>query len=145
MSDSRTRIWFASFVLVVFCLGLGAGVLIGTHMRPGPPFRREGPFAGPPGPDGGRGRGGPPPELLLERLDAELQLSVDQEARIKTVLEARRERLDTLQRDVRDRFEHEQRELRDEIRAVLTPEQQPKFDKWIEQEGARGRRGRGRF
>jgi hypothetical protein len=141
MSDNRMRIWFATFVLVVFCIGLGAGVMIGTQIRPGPPFRREGPFPGP----GGRGPGGPPPEVLLERLDSELQLTPDQHGRVKTVLDARRERLDRLQREIRGRFENEQRELRDEIRAVLTPEQQPKFDRWIEQEEARGRRGRGRF
>ena len=39
-----------------------------------------------------------------------------------------------MQREVRERFEAEQRSLRDEIRKVLTPEQQQKFE---EREGAR--------
>ena len=32
MSDSRVRIWFSLFVLVVFCVGLAGGVLVDRAM-----------------------------------------------------------------------------------------------------------------
>jgi Spy/CpxP family protein refolding chaperone len=41
------------------------------------------------------------------------------------------------------RAEQEQRDLRAEIRKVLTPEQQQRFDRWLEA-APRGRGGRGR-
>ncbi len=130
MSDRRMRVWFALFVLAVFGVGLASGILIGRRMI-GPAFE------GPGGPFGmGRGRGpgaavGLRPGALLQRLTDELQLTPDQQAQVKEVLATRRARLEQLQRDVRDRFEREQQSLRDEIRKVLTPEQQDKFEKWI--------------
>ncbi|HEX2453698.1 MAG TPA: hypothetical protein VHI99_08345 [Vicinamibacterales bacterium] len=138
MSDNRVRVWFSLFVLAVFCLGLAAGVVIGRRMVgfPGPPF---GPgFGGP-----GRGRGGPPPERLVERLTSELQLNADQRTQIDAILKARRQKLEDLQHDVHARFEREQQELRDEIRKVLTPDQQQHFDKLMQDEPrGPGRRGR---
>jgi Spy/CpxP family protein refolding chaperone len=141
MSDSRLRIWFSLFVLAVFCVGLAGGVLIGRRMHVDRPFDRG--FRGPrdfgPGPMGGR-PGGPMREMLLERLTRELDLTADQQTRIEAALTASRARLDTLQRDVHDRFETEQRSLRDEIRKILSPQQQDKFDR-MEKEG-RGRFGK---
>jgi Spy/CpxP family protein refolding chaperone len=140
MSDSRVRIWFSLFVLAVFCVGLAGGVLIGrwtsidrAALRALRPPREFGP-----GPMGGR-PGVPPPGMLLERLTRDLELTPDQRTQIEGVLAARRSRLDALQQDVHARFEAEQRSLRDEIRKVLTPEQQEKFDK----QAAESRRGFG--
>src|SRR6478609_8792547 len=105
MSDNRSRVWFALFVLAVFCVGLATGVLLGRRMI-GPPDGAPGVFAGGPlpGPPGGR-RGGPPPGILLERLSRDLSLSEDQRSRISVVLKASRERLDQFQQETRDRFE----------------------------------------
>ena len=142
MSDNRPRIWFALFVLAVFCVGLASGVLLGRRMirPPGPPFREFG--VGGPLP-GGR-RGGPPPGLLLDRLNRELTLTPDQRERIDVVLKASRERLDQFQQDTRARFEQEQHALRDEIRKVLTAEQQQRFDRWMDENPPRGPGRRGR-
>jgi Spy/CpxP family protein refolding chaperone len=140
MADSRMRIWFALFVLAVFCFGAAAGILIGMRMdRSDVPWRRL------PGADRAAGlRGGPgagpPPQVLLERLTRELDLDQSQREQIRTVLEASRGRVIALQRDVRGRFDDEQRTLREEIRKVLTPEQQEKFERTLE----RRPRGRGR-
>jgi Spy/CpxP family protein refolding chaperone len=142
MADSRMRLWFALFVLAVFCLGGAVGMFIGARMdrfdRPGRLAGSIGPGPGG-GPRGGPG-GGPPPDVLIERLTRELDLDATQRDQIGAVLKASRERVGVLQREVRTQFDDEQRTLREEIRKVLTPEQQERFDQSLE----RGRRGRGR-
>jgi len=122
MSDNRARIWFALFVLAVFCLGAGTGILIGRNMGPPPfaPFPLHG------------GRGGPPLPMLLDRLTSELQLDATQTSQIKSIMDQRRGRLEQVHRDARERFEKEQGELHDAIRAVLRPDQQQKFDRFLE-------------
>jgi hypothetical protein len=142
MSDSRPRIWFSLFVLVVFCVGLASGVLLGRRMI-GPPARLFGDFGGPPALAGGR-RGGPPPGILLDRLNRQLSLTEDQRARIDVVLKASRERLDEFQQDTHNRLDREQHALREQIRKELTAEQQQKFDRWIEENPPRGPGRRGR-
>jgi hypothetical protein len=151
MSDNRVRIWFSLFVLAVFCVGMAGGVLLGRSIGRRPyldrPFDRGGPRAasdvGGSGPGSGVGRrgGGPPPRVLVDRLTSELDLTAEQRTKIEEVLTARRTRLETVQREVRERFDAEQRSLRDEIRSVLTPEQQQKFDKNQQERGRFGRRG----
>jgi hypothetical protein len=139
-ADNRQRIWFAIFVLTVFCTGLASGVFIGRRMMPPvglvpqfPPF--FGAFA----------PGMPPPgTLMLDRLTEVLQLTPSQRQQLDVVLKSSRERAMAQQQDVRTRFEADQRRLRDEIRTILTPEQQVRFERWLEQ-APRGRGfGRGR-
>lgn len=155
MSDNRARIWFSSFVLVVFCLGGAGGFFVGRHAPPGPFFaagapRGPGPdglgFGGPgaPGPGrGGRGRGGSPlfgrgggppslPPDLVNRLASELQLDAAQQDQVKQILDDRRDRLEAVHREARERFDKEQRDLHAAIRAVLRPEQQARFDKFLD-------------
>ena len=105
---------------------------------------------------GGPGRAGPvaladqvdpvgaaadPPRMLVERLAGELSLTSEQRTKVEEILTARRARLETVQREVRERFDTEQQGLRDEIRAVLTPDQQQKFDANERERGRFGRRG----
>lgn len=142
MSDNRTRIWFALFVLAVLAVGLAAGVMVGRRIVP-PPRAFDGPgLAGP----GGRGPGGgrpPSAARLIDRLDRELDLTDEQRAIIERIFESRREPLERTQREMRERMEREQRELQAEIRKVLTADQQPKFERWLEQDRGRGRGRRG--
>lgn len=142
MPDSRP-IWFSSFVLVVFCLGGIAGWRLGTHM---PPPRPDGPGAvgifggrGGPGRGGGpplfgRGPGGPPPlpPDIVNRLSSELELDAPQRDQLKKILDDRRDRLEAVHREARERFDKEQRDLHAAIRLVLRPEQQVKFDKFLD-------------
>jgi Spy/CpxP family protein refolding chaperone len=144
MSDNRTRVWFSLFVLAVFCVGLAGGVLIGRRLLPRAAFDRS--FRPPPGDfrgPMGEGRGGaPPPGRLVERLSRDLELTADQKTKIEAILASRRPRLDALQQDARANFDAEQQGLRDEIRTVLTPDQQKKFDeREKELRGRFGRRG----
>ena len=139
MPDSRP-IWFSTFVLVVFCLGGIAGWLLGTHVpppRPGGPGifggrGRPGPLGGPP--PFSRGPGGPgalPPEIV-NRLSSELDLDSPQREQVKKILDDRRDRFEAVHRDARERFDKEQRDLHAAIRAVLRPEQQVKFDRFLD-------------
>jgi Spy/CpxP family protein refolding chaperone len=57
---------------------------------------------------------------------------------VEGVLKSRRERLNQMQHDVRERFDREQQELRAEIRKILTPEQQQKYDRLIQEAPQRG-------
>jgi hypothetical protein len=139
MSDNRARAWFATFVLAVFCLGGAIGFVLGTRMPPGP----GGPGRGFLGQRGGPGRGGPPfargplgapplPPDLVDRLSHDLQLDAAQQDRVKRILEERRDRFEQVHREARERFEKEQRDLHAAIRAVLHPDQQQKFDQFLE-------------
>lgn len=144
MPDSRARIWFALFVLVIFCSGGAGGFILGRHAPP----RFGGPgapgfFGGRGGPGGpgrgglgpfGRGPGGPPPlpPDLVNRLSHELELDAAQQAQVTKILEERRDRFDQVHREARERFEAEQRELHVAIRGVLRPDQQQKFDVFLD-------------
>lgn len=143
MTDSRTKIWFSLFVLAVFSAGIAAGVILDRQFAPGPRFGPPGRLGPPPGGPGGRG-GPPPPDRLIERLDRELDLTDEQVAGIRKIFDDRRGPLERMQRDMRDRMEQEQRELRDALTQLLTPEQRPRFDKWLESEPRGFGRGRGR-
>ena len=139
MPDSRAKIWFALFVLVIFCAGTAAGIVVGRRMGPPPPrgFDIFGPGPGGPGGRGGRGvlgRGEPgaPPTLppdIIGRLSRELQLDDPQQAQLRKILDDRRDRLEQVHREARDRFDREQRELHDAIRGILRPDQQQTFDR----------------
>ena len=144
MHDSRARIWFALFVLAVFCFGGAAGFVVGRHPPPFPGW--AGDPVGPEGrgPAGGR-NGGPPfgrgfgragvpagiPPPMAARLASELGLDADQRARMQTILEERRRRFEQVHREARDRFETEQRDLQAAIRAILRPDQIERFDRFM--------------
>ena len=80
--------------------------------------------------------------MLVERLGRDLDLTAEQRAKIDTILADGRARLETLQHDARQRFDEAGRGLRAQIREVLTPEQQRKFDEQTAAgRGPFGRRG----
>ena len=142
MNDRGMRVWFAAFVLVVFCTGVGAGIVLDRLLgpRPGGPMALGpgpgGPFADPPGRGRGGRDGGPPPlDRLTDALAAELGLSAAQRTGLDALLRAQRDRLDAVRRESQGRFEAEQKLIRDEIRKMLTPEQQPRFDAWLAKMG----------
>jgi hypothetical protein len=132
MSDNRARLWFALFVLAVFCLGAASGILVGRRMGP-PPFG-PGAWRGRGGPAAfeGPGRGGPPMSIMVDRLTSDLQLDTAQTEQVRTIMKQRRDRLEQVHQEARERFEKEQRELHDAIRAILRPDQQQKFDRFLE-------------
>jgi len=151
MTDTRARIWFSLFVLAVFCVGGGMGFIVGRHAPPlpgeprgafdrGPDGRGPRPFFGP-----GR-RGGPPPfgrgagpagapplpPDLVGRLSTELQLDSTQQDQVKKILDEHRAHLDQVHREAREKFDKEQEELQNAVRGVLHPDQQDKFQRFLE-------------
>ena len=136
MNPNRMRLWAGIFVIVVFSAGLAAGFALRPWVDPDPP--RGGRF---------RGRGEPPPsvrmtERLLDRLDADAELSDDQRRRLREVFEARRLRFREISEGVREQFEAERAQMNAEIAAILTAEQMEVFESRI----VRMRRDRsGRF
>lgn len=148
MSDNRARIWFATFVLVVFCLGGVIGFRVGTHMpmsRPGgsgPGMFSRGGGPGRGGPPFGRGQMPPLPPELVGELSRELELDAAQQDQVKKILEQRRDRFDQVHRDAQARFEQEQRDLHAAIRGVLREDQQQRFEQFLDSRRGRGRGGR---
>ena len=138
MSGASTRVWVGLFVLVVFVAGLAAGVTVGPWISQGPPrgFRPAAPPGGP-----------PPPrmtERLLDRIAADLDLTVEQDRQLRDVFETRRRRLRAINQEVRGRFEAEQAQMNAEIAVILTPEQMTVFDEIVRmRQDRRGPRGRG--
>lgn len=152
MPDNRVRIWFALFVLVIFCLGGAGGFILARHLPPFPegPGARGGPAVGPGfgrgrgggrgdslppfgrGP-GARGPGGPaglPPEVA-GRLADQLELDEAQRTQFRKVLDDHRAKFEQVHREARERFDGEQRELQQAIRAILRPNQVQRFDEFV--------------
>lgn len=139
MTGRRATVWFAVFALVVFVSGLATGILIDRWVVPqGPVF-----------PMARAMRGGPNPERLANRLTRELSLTAEQRTRVKDIFDRRREGVrrmhQELRSDARRRFQSEQAGLREELRRVLTPEQQAKFDALVNEGPERLWPGPGRW
>jgi hypothetical protein len=150
------RVWIATFVALVFTIGVLAGIVVerswlhpafvggrGGPQRfggPGDPGRGPDGRGGPDGRDGrdGRGRGvgrggpmfGPPPQQYVEDLSKEVKLADAQQAEVLKLLEAQETRLRSLQEESRKVFISEQESLQNKIAALLTPEQAKVFREW---------------
>jgi hypothetical protein len=154
------RVWIATFIGLVFSIGVLTGVVVErvwlgqTVVRgPGGQIRGSGPGGpgrngGGPGRGAGAGRGGPvfgpPPQQYVADLSNEVQLTESQRADILALLEAQEGRLRTLQDEARKVFLAEQDALHDEIAALLTPDQAAAFRAWVTTRTGRGGRGQGR-
>ncbi len=74
---------------------------------------------------------------LLDQFSSELKLTPDQRDKVAAILEAKRQKIETLRAEMRPRFEQIRISTSAEIRQLLTPEQQQRFDvlqaKWDQQ------------
>jgi protein CpxP len=120
-------------VLTILALGLVAGAPIASAQDQTPPPQ------GPKGPDGGGGgRGGRfmvPPEERVKQLDEALKLTDDQKTKITALLKTQQEKMAPLMADQSMSREDRRAKMmeigkttQDGIKALLTPEQQTKFD-----------------
>jgi Spy/CpxP family protein refolding chaperone len=129
VNEKHLRAWFAVFVVAVFMAGIGAGLILDRYL--GPPRATRTGFV-PLGAPAGRGAGGGlGPAMMTHRLAAELDLTGDQQKQIDEIFARRRQHLEQIRGEVRAKFETEQTGLRNEIRKVLTPDQQKRFEQWL--------------
>ena len=79
-------------------------------------------------------------ERLAARLASELQLTSEQQAKVEAALASNRERAREFWRESQTSYETLRKEFRQDIRALLTPEQQVRFDEMIQRDDERRRR-----
>ncbi len=72
----------------------------------------------------------------FERMRRELNLTDQQTATVRTILDETRNEYRALRTELRPRFEEPRLKARSRIRALLTPEQQQKFDAMVAQQDA---------
>ena len=72
----------------------------------------------------------------FERMRTELNLTDQQTTAVRAILDETRNEYRTLRKELRPRFEEPRTKARSRIRALLTPEQQQKFDAMIVQQDA---------
>jgi Spy/CpxP family protein refolding chaperone len=123
---NKTRLWFTLAVALIFIAGIAVGVFADREiLARKPPFRR------PPGPSGAN-------VPTLDRWFKELELSADQQEKIKAIFKASDERMRNdakikeLRAESNKRAAEIRERLRKEIDAVLTPEQKKKLEAMIQ-------------
>jgi Spy/CpxP family protein refolding chaperone len=72
----------------------------------------------------------------FERMRTELNLTEQQTTAVRTILDETRNEYRALRAELRPRFEEPRMKARSRIRALLTPEQQQKFDAMVAQQDA---------
>src|SRR5262249_28002555 len=81
-----------------------------------------------PGPPGfGREWGAPPPPPLIEIMERRLHLTPSQRESLAVILERHRRVFESERREAERRMGPQRDSLREEVRAILTPEQQVNF------------------
>ena len=112
---TRLKIWLV--LLGVFALGcLTGGFLDSAYRLKAADERRH--------ERGGRGR----EEKMFERMKSDLNLSEQQATEIRAILEETRNGFRALRAEARPRYDALRQNSRARIRALLTPEQQQRFD-----------------
>jgi hypothetical protein len=120
-SRSKARV----IVVSVFVIGFAAGALsLNLYQRLNPSSNEKGP------------RGGP--GVLLKRMSDEVGLEPDQQEQIKKILEETREKYGEIRKEMdpaiknfEPRFNAVREESRNRIRALLSPEQLPKYEEMV--------------
>jgi hypothetical protein len=157
--SSREKLLAIALLILVFVSGaLSAAAVVritsDDDRRDGFRDRQGGPPPGAFGPPGGRG-GQRSPVRLAPGLLAELNLDEEQATEIRSVLEQHREMSEAILEGVQPALRAQLDTARAAVRAVLSPEQQEIYDRYLEEHrsimedrfgrsrgGSRGGRGR---
>jgi Spy/CpxP family protein refolding chaperone len=120
-NQSKTRTEAAALVFVVFLLGVLVGGL-GGHLWGERVWGHQGPIhAGPPS-----------REQIVSDLTHELQLTPDQQKQLGSIIDETRTQVRALYAPLDGQHDQIRLQGRSRIRAILTPEQQPKFDAFMQ-------------
>lgn len=121
---TRLKIWLV--VVGVFALGCLSGVALdGAYRLRAAAVPRE----------GGRHE----KKDIFERMRSDLSLTDEQARQVKAVLDETRGEYRTLSAECRPRYDAIRQKGRERIRALLTPEQQQRFDAKVAEHDARDR------
>src|SRR6267143_3995551 len=115
---TKLKIWLV--LLVVFVLGTVTGAALGGLYRSRASSER-------------------PEKAIHERFEKmrrELNLTDEQTKSVSAILDETRNEYRSLRAELRPRFDEPRQKARARIRALLTPEQQPKFDAMVAQHDA---------
>ena len=121
-SQARTKLMMWLVLVAVFLLGSVSGAALTGLIRSRASGER---------PDHER--------AMKERFDkmrSELNLSDQQTTAVRAILEETRNEYRALKTELRPRFEEPRQKARTKIRALLTPDQQQKFDAMVAQQDA---------
>lgn len=115
---TRLKVWLV--LVVVFVLGSITGAaLTGLYRSRGANDRPE-----------------RDPHARFEKMRSELKLTDEQTKAVSAILDDARNEYRTLRGELRPRFEEPRQKARAKIRALLSPEQQQKFDAMVAQQDA---------
>jgi Spy/CpxP family protein refolding chaperone len=78
----------------------------------------------------------PAPHERMEKLRRDLNLTDEQMKSVSTILDETRNEYKQLKTELKPRFDEPRQKARTRIRALLTPEQQQKFDAMVAQQDA---------
>jgi Spy/CpxP family protein refolding chaperone len=129
-----TRLKISLVLLGVFALGCLTGGLLDSAYR----------LKAAHGQHGGRGGGRDREEKMFEGMKHDLNLSEQQATEIRAILDETRNGFRSLRTEVRPRYDALRQNSRARIRALLTPEQQQRFDAKTAEIDARRGRGDGK-
>ena len=123
---TRLKLWLA--VAAVFALGCATGAFLDSAYR-----LRAGAARGE-----SRGGGGKhSPEHMFEKMRRELDLDEQQSGEVRKILDETRNEYRALRTEARPRFDAIRQSARTRIRALLTPDQQRRFDARVAELDAR--------
>jgi Spy/CpxP family protein refolding chaperone len=133
MEAIKARREAAVLVFVVFLLGVLLGG-VGVHLWGSRVWGNQ------------AAKGGPPPgrDQLLANFTRELELTPDQEKQMGSILDDSRSRFHALDKSLDPQRMQIRDQSRAQMRALLTPEQQPKFDAFLQKQDLQRRNARGR-
>lgn len=119
MADSSTSRRASFLVLAVFLLGIALGA-VGEHLledrlRSGHTDKRS----------------HEEKAKIVEQLTHELNLAPEQQKQLDTILTDTMSRYQELHEQIRPQLEQARQQGRERIRAILTPDQRPKFEEFV--------------
>ena len=112
---TRLKLWLA--VAIIFALGCATGALLDSAYRLRAGAARN---------EARAGRRNP--EHMFEKMRSDLNLDERQAAEVRKILDETRNEYRALRSEARPRFDAIRQSARTRIRALLTPEQQQRFD-----------------
>ncbi|HEY0171795.1 MAG TPA: hypothetical protein VGB98_12290 [Pyrinomonadaceae bacterium] len=122
---NRLKLWMA--VAAIFVTGCATGALLDSAYRLRADAARE----------GGRVGGRRNHEQMFDKMRRELDLDERQSAEARKILDETRNEYRALRSEARPRFDAIRQSARTRIRALLSPEQQKRFDARVAEKDAR--------